>query len=192
MHYVGIDPGVTMTGMVLLDDKHEVCAWAAYSCPPGPPNFRRALSLSRHIYDRMRNWRLEYSIDALRVGLEMPIWKRNPSTFSLQWRTIQMMEASIWELSSHFIGGKNDGQNVELVEVNNKSAKLQLAHDGDADKDAMVAASPFKILKINKDIKEAIADAYAHALVAINARRGIINLSTMEPAEVILEEESSG
>lgn len=148
----GIDPGYGMTGMVLVDHLGELVAYAAFGRRPGEHEAKRAVLHANDVIDVVRGW-IDMS-GRLRVGIETPVYTQNPATFAKQWRLVQEIEGFLM------------GMDVELVEVGPTTSKRVLTGSGLADKAAMVAASPFAGLPMPEDKREALADAWGHALAA--------------------------
>ncbi len=158
---VGIDPGFGETGVVLydVDDDGHPIAWSTFSCGPGETDICRTVSLGGVVVNLLLDWIKEYGIKHLDVAIELPIYNKNPKTFTKQIRLLEELESGIF----HIIAGQVE--ECWMTEVNPKTSKMLATTDGDAPKAAMVAASPFKEYNdVLQPTREALADAWAHGL----------------------------
>jgi len=188
---LGIDPGFTETGVVLLDPQAGPMAWATFSLKKGE-DLERAISLGVTVVEWIKDQIVEWGFGRMRIGIEMPIVavRRGPSgailsmnvtTYLKQARLVQEIEAGLMAL---VVGNM---WWAELVEVNNTTSKKRLTGSGRADKSMMVAASPFKDVK-PVHTAEALADAYAHALVAIDDEQpSILTHMTLRTVQANIE-----
>jgi Holliday junction resolvasome RuvABC endonuclease subunit len=158
---VGIDPGLTETGVVLCRENSrrdlEVVESATYSCKTqaGVPDICRVTALAGAVIDLLTEWQHSYSIEAWDVAIEHPVYKRNAKGFQ---RQIQLYE-SIMEGILFQISGLMD--QCWVTEVNPMTSK-SLA--GCARNEKPVEQSPFAKQALPKETKEALADSWAHAL----------------------------
>lgn len=159
---LGIDPGFGMTGLVLRrEDARDVVAWATYTLPrENAPELQmlRSVSLAQAIVDCVAEWIAEYDVRVLEVCIEQPIYNHNAKILMLQCRLFEDIERGLAEAIEPVL------DQLWFTEVNPMRSKLLLAHDGSANKRAMIAASPFVEAAHPQDVKEALADAFAHSL----------------------------
>jgi Holliday junction resolvasome RuvABC endonuclease subunit len=161
---VGIDPGFGMTGVVLRQEKsREVVAWACYCLPrenaPGAQVLRSA-SLAQAVADCISGWIIEHEISVLEVCIELPIYSHNAAILILQIRLFEDIEQAMAQMIVAQV------EQLWLTEMYPATSKSLLAGNGAANKRQMILASPFAGLAEVQEIKEAIADAYAHSLSA--------------------------
>ena len=158
---VGIDPGLGETGVVLCreDGRRDlvIVESATYSCATqtGVPDICRVTALAGAVVDLLTEWQEAYSIEAWDVSIEHPVYKRNAKGFQ---RQIQLYE-SIMEGILFQISGWMD--ECWVTEVNPMTSK-SLAGCGRSEKP--VEQSPFAKSDYTIATKEALADAWAHAL----------------------------
>ena len=159
---IGIDPGYGMTGMVLVDSFGDVVSEWAGARAPGEHEASRAALHAGVIGVQMANMVCMMPLCTLRVGIETPVYSGNALTFSKQWRLIQAIEQMLLGFPK---------VHIELAEIVNSTSKKVLTGNGGADKDAMVAASPYAgRTDLATSVREALADAYAHALAGQQTR----------------------
>lgn len=158
-HSVGLDPGYSELGLVLAPDGDEITpiAWATYACPKkGVPDLSRSVSLAGCVVNRLLAWIEEFEITKLDIAIETPIFNGNPKTLMIQVGLLQELQSGIF----HMVAGELDECWVTLV---NPATSKTLAGCGKSEKP--VAQSPFAELPdITKATREALADAWAHAL----------------------------
>jgi len=155
---VGIDPGVTRTGVVIMDENKEVLAGATFhSSGPKYTKFCkgcRVIDLSTDIDEWVGSWFWDNLTDepTVRLAIETPVMGRNVEGFALQWRLVQALINTLgWDT---------------CIEVHNTKAKIAATGNGSAKKAQMVEASPWAYGDFSEDDVEALADAYAIGLVA--------------------------
>jgi len=182
---IGIDPGVTETGVVLSQEDARgdliPVAWATMSCPPGDPGVARVTALSGNVVNLIMCWIEEYQIETVDIAIELPILKRNPAGLILQVRLLEEIESGIF----HIVAGEL--KECWVTEVNPITSK-SLAGCGRSEKP--VAVSPFADYDARIATKEALADAWAHSLatwgIAKNATR--LAMHDMTSARVIVHD----
>jgi Holliday junction resolvasome RuvABC endonuclease subunit len=156
---IGIDPGVTETGVVLSqeDTRGDLIpvAWATMSCPPGDSQVARVTALAGNVVNLIMCWIEEYEIEAVDIAVELPIFNGNPQALILQIRLLQEIESGIF----HIVAGEL--MECWVTEVNPATSK-SLAGCGKREKP--VAVSPFADYEARIATKEALADAWAHSL----------------------------
>jgi Holliday junction resolvasome RuvABC endonuclease subunit len=165
---IGIDPGVSCQGVVVLDNKtRKLLAWATFDSSSAYSHFphgERVLDLTQQVQDWL--WDAEEIIYGhpwaghTTLAIETPVLNTNrgnppnPSTFGLQWRNIQTLISSVeWDI---------------CVEVHNTAVKQALTGKGNATKDDIIAASPFHDVVMPVADREALADAYSVAIAALD------------------------
>lgn len=165
MYVIGIDPGVGMTGYRLgIKSKPEtVLDFLAISCPPCKThNLVRvkefATTIMAAIWESDNIRSIAAAKEELQWVIETPIYNSNPYNFELQWRLVHELETQIATLC------KRLSVPWTLREVNNKTSKKLATGDGAAGKPAIVEASPFHKMIATVEVKEALADAWAHSL----------------------------
>lgn len=163
---IGIDPGLTETGLVLSQENSrgdlQPVAWATFKSPPGDEDLPRVVALAGTIVNQLLDWVAWKEIKEVDIGIEYPILKRNPAGFFKQVRLYQEIESGLF----HMLAGQVD--ECWITEVNPVTSKA-LAGVGRGEKPTEV--SPFahfdpghKTDKANQDTREALADAWAHSL----------------------------
>lgn len=157
---LGIDPGYGMMGVVLLDRAGDTRTTWTLGSPPGAPEYRRAVSAAVAVACTVDQW--AEMLDApLWVGIEVPFYNNNAPTYAKQVRLVQELE--------HQLAGLQACDRI--YEVAPATSKRALTGDGRADKAAMVAASPFAgRVDMSRESREALADAYGHALAVRTGR----------------------
>jgi Holliday junction resolvasome RuvABC endonuclease subunit len=157
---IGIDPGFGLSGVVLVRDK-EVVDWALHSMPPSEsPDWIRAASLASGIIQSISSWVDTYKIEAVMLGVEVPVYNLNPRTFCLQSRLLQEIETGL----TIVVG--SEVEEVYITEVNPGSAKKALTGNARANKKDMIAAGPWARSSMTYDERHTLSDAYAMALCA--------------------------
>ena len=171
---VGVDPGLTETGVVLCRENSrrdlEVVESATYSCgtQSGMPDICRITALAGVVIDLLTEWQDKYSIEAWDVAIEYPVYKRNAKTFQRQIQLYEsIMEGILFQISGLM-------EECWVTEVNPMTSK-SLA--GCARNEKPVDQSPFAKTRDPKATKEALADAWAHAL----GTWGVAQRSTRTP-----------
>lgn len=159
---LGIDPGFTMTGLVLCHGPKDPTAWALHRMEPGlldNPNVR-AQSLATGIINTTIKWIETYGITNLEIAIELPIWRFNAQTLILQTRLLQEVETGCMMLLPSLV------PHVWLTEVNPTTSKRVLTGDPKATKSDMIECSPWartwQDVVNNFDEAHTLADAYAH------------------------------
>jgi Holliday junction resolvasome RuvABC endonuclease subunit len=168
---LGIDPGLGETGLVLFEcdgEDSEVLEIATYSASKKGDIIERTDNLAGAIENTLCRWCRRHDIGDLLIGIEIPIirghaGKSNLDVYRKQVQLLYLLETLLLDLPV---------DNVRIVEVNPTESKKVLTGRGDADKSEMVDASPFYgvLLTHTRGTAEALADAYAHGLAALNAR----------------------
>ena len=171
---VGIDPGLTETGVVLCRENNrrdlEVVESATYACPTqaGVPDICRVTALAGAVIDLLTEWQARFDVGRWDVAIEYPVYKRNAKGFQRQIQLYEsIMEGVLFQISGLM-------EECWVTEVNPMTSK-SLAGCGPREKP--VDQSPFKDLTIPKASKEALADAWAHAL----GTWGVATRSTRTP-----------
>lgn len=149
-----------MFGIVLLSAALTPVAWATWTQPQLDHEVIRSVQMAVAVVDKLDDWFAHYGVERVRIGLELPIYNHNAVTHAKQWRLIQTVEDTLCGLAQY------SGVEVDLYEVGPSASKKALTGKGDATKIEMVAASPFRDLAASQDVREALADAFGHALAA--------------------------
>lgn len=174
---IGIDPGLTETGMVAIDDADEdkVLASATFSCTDtGSSDVRRVLSLAERIVDTLVEWLDKFDTDPsdedystleVDISIELPVMGRkkgelrNPQAFAKQMRLIQEIETGI------LFRVAGECKECWVTEVYPATSKTMATNYGQASKEQILAASPFKdMTEVPLTTRKTLADAWAHAL----------------------------
>jgi Holliday junction resolvasome RuvABC endonuclease subunit len=176
--YLGIDSGFGETGLVMLDWHLKVRAFATATCKPrGKSDVARACSLGGHIVDLVRQWVLDYNIRNLTIGMELPVLTKNPVNYSKQVRLVQEIESGLLMT----VAGLIEPGPCTLLEFGPSTSKRAATGDGSADKLQVINTSPFALAvmpeKLANNTREALADAWAHAITAVQATRNNIVVS---------------
>jgi Holliday junction resolvasome RuvABC endonuclease subunit len=158
---IGIDPGFGETGLVLLDPKNKVRAYATMKdAARGNADVLRARHLATRVAGMIANWFIQHELRDPVVCIELPVYTGNPVNFGKQIRLIQEIETRL-----HVYARR-------LIEVNPTQSKKLATGRGDATKPVVIAASPFHedggLLpkEARYATREALADAWAHAQAA--------------------------
>lgn len=180
---VGIDPGLTETGVVLCldDDALTPVAWATFSSPTrGHTTLARVVSLASAVLAQLEEWVVAYSIVRLDTAIETPIKGPNVASYAKQMRLLQEIESGVF----HLLAGELE--ECWVTEVNPMQSKLLATDNGAAGKAEMVAKSPFKGYTARKATVEALADAWAHANAAWGGLKGVprANFASIKAAPV--------
>jgi len=157
---IGIDPGLTETGVGLFRETStsdlEHIESATYTCSPqGVPDICRIVSMANSVVNLITEWLDHYGIESVDVAIEHPVYKRNAKAFKLQ---VQLYEEIMSGLFHQHAGLLDE---LWVTEVNPQTSK-SLAGCGPREKP--VEQSPFAKFDVPKATKEALADAWAHAL----------------------------
>lgn len=102
-------------------------------------------------------WVSQFDIERLEVCLEVPFYAQNAQTLLKQMTLFVLIQKYVWDYLVPIL------DEVYLTIVNNQTSKAKLAFGG-ADKDDMIAASPWAKSNLTYNQKHTLADAYAHAL----------------------------
>ena len=157
---IGIDPGVTQTGLVLRRG-NEILAHQTYSVSRGECACMRVVSLADVIVGKIDDWIFQYDICVLDTAIETPIYNSNPKGFELQWRLVQAIETGIIDVLDGFVG------EIWITEVGPTASKKLSTGRGNANKPEIAAASPFEEEDFpNTNSFYTIADAWSHSLAA--------------------------
>ncbi len=162
---IGIDPGFGEAALVLRDmDTCEPLEWYTWTAGTGD-EFTRAVAMSQVIVDTIVRITDDYDIDELYICIEMHVYKQNPPTYRMQSRLLEEIEAGIWIMVTPLV------DQVWLIEHMPGTAKLLATGDGKASKRRVVESaakwfSRYEWTELTVSSREALADAWAHSLVA--------------------------
>lgn len=172
-YVVGIDPGLTETGMVLLDPAGVYKAGATFRASRvSGSDLERVVNLGSSVVGMLAAWSVQYGIQRVLIGIEYPVVAHagNITSYRKQVSLLHEIERSLWQqsLSSIKVYG-DDSTLVRIAEINPTISKKGLTGDPMADKASMIEHGPFKGRDdISRPTREALADAYAHALAAMD------------------------
>lgn len=169
---VGIDPGYGCAGLVLV--RHDlvcdtVVAFSLFEdlLGRGAPTVFRSQDMARRLGSTIGGWVAAHGIRDLAVGLELPIYNRNPEAYAKQYTLIQAIEAVLCS----YVAPRVD--DLVIAEPNPSESKHLATGSGAASKDEMYRKSPFvavefrdAMAKLTKDQRETLSDAWAHSLAA--------------------------
>lgn len=167
MWTIGIDPGLTETGIVLLAPEGHYMSGITFTAPPGPPDLQRIVNLADTIVATVKSFVFDHHIRELLVAIETPILRGGNPTFNVdtyrkQINLLHEIETGLWRWHNEAAEAK-----VRIAEVNPTASKRVVTGSGAATKDEMVAASPFdRRDDVRRPTREALADAWAHCLAA--------------------------
>lgn len=170
---IGCDPGFGNTGVILrLADQRKVRAARCWLNDEVRDWYiLRAMSIAIPMMEQCLAWIQEYDIECLEVCIEEPVFNKNPRNLMVQMALFALLQAYVYDYLVPHV------PEVYLTLVNPKTSKRLLAHDGSADKTAMVKASPWHDSSdANQSQREALADAYAHSLAAETQQFALHNL----------------
>ena len=184
---IGIDPGLTETGMVLCQEspkmEQTLVEWRTFSCPPNDEDLTRVVSLASTAVETVIEWVEEYGIERLDVSIEMPVYTHNAASYTKQIRLLEEIESGLFYTVTGLVN------EMHLTEVFPTTSKSLLTGSSRADKDRMV--SEFEkmsgvVLEARRETKEAVADAYAHSLACWILRNKVhrLNLTNLQAAIV--------
>lgn len=157
---LGIDPGFNNTGAVLRltgEDTLEAACWSNNNTNDW--EVLRAMSICIPMMETVLAWLHKHNITELKICLEDPVYNSNAKTFMVQMVLYTMIQTYIYDYLVPVL------DKVYLTYVNNKSSKKRMTGDGNASKEAMIAASHWvgrKDMTYNQ--RHTLADAYAHSL----------------------------
>lgn len=169
---VGIDPGLTETGMVLLDPARKYRAGATFTAPRmSGTDLERVVNLGASVVGMLAAWSVQYGFRRVLIGMEYPIVSSgNISAYRKQVSLLHEIERELWaqtQASCKVYG--EDATLVRIAEINPSVSKRLLTGDSKASKEEMVAKGPFGDRReIPLLTREALADAYAHACAALD------------------------
>lgn len=171
---VGIDPGLTETGMILLDPSQQYQAGATFTASRiSGSDLERIVNLGASVTSMLAAWTVQHGIRRVLIGMEYPFMNsgfNNVQTYRKQISLLHEIESALWRQSrdSRKVYG-DDATLVRIAEINPTVSKRLLTGDGKADKSDMIAAGPFEgRADIPRFTREALADAYAHAMAALD------------------------
>lgn len=119
----------------------------------------RAMSIAGPMMEHVVGWIAKHDIDVLEVCLESPVYNNNAAVLMVQMSLYTVIQMYVFDYLTPFL------DKLYLTIVNNRTSKRLLAHDGKADKKAMIAASPWaERSDITYNQKHTLADSYAHSL----------------------------
>lgn len=155
---IGIDPGFTRTGAVVLDEKGEVVNYITLSSDAKKYSAEETHHRADGIARELGIFAAGYPADKVCFAIERPIYNKNVKSFEKQWRLVQ----AILSILAYIM------PEAMCCEVDNGTAKKALTGSGSANKDEMVLYSSFDPTRFGKDGKdvEALADAQGIALAA--------------------------
>lgn len=131
----------------------------------------RSMSIAIPMMEQCLAWVHQHDIECLEVCVEEPIYNRNARNLMVQMSLFTMIQAYVYDYLVPVV------PEVYLTLVNNKTSKRLMAHDGSADKYAMIKASKWAGRSdLNYDTKHTLADAYAHSLSAENEQFALHDL----------------
>lgn len=171
---LGVDPGFGNTGAILrLADERKVRAAVCWSNDETRDWYiLRAMSIAIPMMEQCLAWINEHDIECLEVCIEEPIYSNNPKILMIQMSLFAMVQIYVFDYLVPHV------PEIYLTIVNNKTSKRLLAHDGNADKAAMIKASPWSDRKdLTFSQLHTLADAYAHSLSAETEQWALHNLT---------------
>ncbi len=169
MWTVGIDSGLTETGMVLLAPEGHYISGITFTAPRnGQQDLQRIVNLADTIVATVKSFVYDHKIREMLIAVEYPILRGgdahyNVETYRKQINLLHEIEAGLWRWHNDAQPGK-----VHIAEINPTASKRAATGRGDASKDDMVAASPFarRERDMRRPTREALADAWCHAITA--------------------------
>jgi len=176
---VGIDPGFVETGVVVLGPDRSLRAYATYTMPPGEFTAVRAARLAGRIATFVER---NVPGPAL-IGCEYAVARSNVDVYRKQCQLLQAIGWSLWVLNRWL---------WDFVEVGPTMVKLCATGDGNANKAAMIEASPFarpEFGHLRRPTLEALADAFGVALASEREERFGLRLIEVELPQVIVNVE---
>jgi len=190
-YILGIDPGYTMTGMVLYTDgSDEILEWAVHSCPKSVySDLQRAIALSDAVVNTAARWLEKHYDGEVDACVELPILKKGRSAnvvaFGKQMRLVQEIETGLY-FRLPAVGPRA----AHLTEVMPTESKRIATGSGTASKERVIHASPFQTWEeaASRDVLEALADAWAHGQAAYGVGGNRYDLSNMLVAKVVSNE----
>jgi hypothetical protein len=152
--------------MVLLAPEGHYLAGVTFAASKEGPDLERIENLADTIIGAIRVWMQDHHIREMLVAIEHPILRAGKragsyglETYRKQITLLHAIEAGLWDLA------RDPGGTISVREISPSASKRLATGDGAADKDAMVAASPFSRRDdMRKPTREALADAWAHGV----------------------------
>ena len=83
MWTVGLDPGLTETGLVLLNDEGYYTEGVTISAAKVGPDLERIVNLADSIRGIIGTWIFDHKIQTLLIGIEYPIMRGKGSGFAV-------------------------------------------------------------------------------------------------------------
>ena len=160
---LGIDPGFGNTGAVLrlVDEQEVVDAACWYNDNVHDWNVLRAMSIAIPLIERAVALVQENGVECLEVCIEYPVYNGNAKVLMSQMTLYTLLQVYVYDYLVPLV------PEVYLSTVNNRTSKKLLAHDGSADKQAMIEASPWAGCDdLTYSQLHTLADSYAHSLSA--------------------------
>lgn len=169
---VGVDPGLTETGMVLLDPAGVYKGGATFRASRvSGSDLERIVNLGSSVIGMLAAWSVQHAIKRVLIGVEYPVVASgNIASYRKQVSLLHEIERALWQqsLTSFKVYG-DDTTLVRIAEINPTISKKGLTGDPLADKGSMIAHGPFRDRDdIPRPTREALADSYAHALAALD------------------------
>lgn len=130
---IAVDPGLTRTGIVMMEDSGEVIAYATYAADnPHCDRQLRAWDLAESLKEWVDNVLVQYGEPTKqRLVIEKPILGRNPENFEKQMRLFTNIVTTFRDMV------------YEIIEVNPTMMKKAVTGNGSALKIDIINASPF-------------------------------------------------
>lgn len=165
MWTIGLDPGLTETGLVLLNPEGHYVTGVTFRAAKEGADLERIGNLADAIVGAIRTWFFDYQIHGALVAIETPILRGggpgyNVVTYRKQVSLLHEIERQLWAWAMR-------SERIRIAEINPMASKRAATGSGAATKDDMVAASPFSGRDdIPRPSREALSDAWGHALAA--------------------------
>lgn len=176
MWTIGCDPGLTETGMVLLSPEGHYLSGVTFRAAKEGQDLERIVNLADSIVGVVKSWVHEHSIKEVLIGVEYPILRGGTPSYNVeayrkQVNLLHEIETALWRWNSTWPPFSQPhttpAVQVRVTEINPTASKRAATGSGSATKDDMILASPFERRdEIKRPTREALADAWAHAVAA--------------------------
>ncbi len=186
---IGLDPGLTEAGICLVewgsDEDSMVLEYGLVvdKFGAGSPTVLRAQAVAAHLVSRIMLWLPKHRITVLDIGIETPVYNRNPDSHAKQWATVQAIESLI---AAHVAPALSS---LWITEVGPSESKRLATGDGAAAKDKIYSHSPFRLMPalmeaLEESSRHTLSDAWAHSLCTYGRGGTRMNIKAMNWPEV--------
>ena len=183
--------------MVLLAPEGHYLSGITFRAAKEGPDLQRIVNLADVIVATLKSWVFDHKIKGVLVAIEYPILRGgtpsyNVETYRKQVNLLHEIEAAMWRWSNDRYGMATSIDDptrghaeIKIAEINPTASKRAATGSGSASKDEMIFASPFERRDdVRRPTREALADAWAHAVAA----RQIVGVGRLVELEFLARE----